>query len=63
MTLTQILAALAVVGGLAVLNGWIYLQNKKTPLPEGCEPFKEACSNCAAAGDCVIKKVDRREEL
>ncbi|MBQ1306037.1 MAG: hypothetical protein IIY44_06585 [Erysipelotrichales bacterium] len=59
MNFVQILTALALVGGLAVLNGWIYVKNKKTPLPEGCEPFRESCSNCPAEEDCVLKKVER----
>lgn len=42
----KILAAILFLGALVGIYIFLYLQNKKTPLPEGCENLKADCDGC-----------------
>lgn len=38
--------AIAFFAALIFIYIWLYLMNKKTPLPEGCEDLKADCEGC-----------------
>ncbi|MBO5711592.1 MAG: hypothetical protein J6R47_02035 [Acholeplasmatales bacterium] len=51
------------IGVIVVLLGLyilLYLMNKKTPVPKGCEAIKISDENCSTCGnlDCSFKKID-----
>ena len=51
------------IGIVVVLLGlyiFLYLMNKKTPVPKGCEAIKISEENCSTCGntDCSLKKID-----
>ena len=54
----QVVCAILIAGALLGLNVWLYIANKKTPVPEGCESLKPDCSGCGIT-DCAIR---RKEE-
>ncbi len=47
--------ALLWIGGLSALYFGLYLLNKKTPKPEGCENLEVACEGCNQI-DCTNHK-------
>lgn len=42
----RILGAILFLGALVGIYIFLYLQNKKTPLPKGCEHLKADCDGC-----------------
>lgn len=42
----QVIAGILFAGTLIAVYIWAYLQNKKTPLPKGCENIKADCDGC-----------------
>lgn len=47
--------AVLVAGVLLGVNAWLYVANKKTPVPEGCENLKPDCKGCAIK-DCITRE-------
>ncbi|MDO4414232.1 MAG: transmembrane domain-containing protein [Erysipelotrichaceae bacterium] len=58
-TIVAILIVLVLVG----LNGFLYIRNRQTPVPEGCENLKPDCAACGI-GDCALraKFMEMKEE-
>ena len=58
-TIVAILIVLILVG----LNGFLYIRNRQTPVPEGCENLKPDCAACGI-GDCALraKFMEMKEE-
>lgn len=46
MDFQNILAAVLVFGALVGINIFLFLKNKATPKPEGCEDLKADCEGC-----------------
>lgn len=42
----KVLAAILIFGGMVGIYIGLYLMNKRTPLPEGCENLKAECEGC-----------------
>ena len=49
------LIAILLITGLFLLNVWLYRNNQKTPVPEGCENLKPECSACGIR-DCAMRR-------
>ncbi len=46
---------------LVGLNAWLYIANKKTPVPEGCENLRPDCSACGIK-ECSLRAGFIKEE-
>lgn len=55
------LFAVLIVGVLFSINVWLYRNNKKTPVPEGCENFRPECGACGIR-DCAMRSQFLTEE-
>lgn len=51
----QTLFAILIAGALVGLNAFLYIRNKQTPVPEGCEDIRPDCAACGI-GDCELRK-------
>ncbi|MEE3486670.1 MAG: hypothetical protein VZT48_01030 [Bulleidia sp.] len=51
----SVVYAVLVAGVLLGVNAWLYVANKKTPVPEGCENLKPDCKGCAIK-DCITRE-------
>ncbi|MBP3867635.1 MAG: hypothetical protein J6D38_00845 [Solobacterium sp.] len=51
----RVLFGILIAAALLGLNVWLYIANKNTPVPEGCENLKPDCSGCGIT-DCAIRK-------
>ena len=58
-TVIAILITLTLVG----LNAFLYIRNKQTPVPKGCENLKPDCAACGI-GDCALRSkfLEMKEE-
>ncbi len=52
------LYAVLIAVALISLYGWLYIQNHKTPVPEGCESLKPDCGACGIKNCSVRKKYE-----
>ena len=50
----QVIFAILIAGALVGLNAWLYVKNRQTPVPEGCENIKPECAACGI-GDCALR--------
>lgn len=46
MPVQTIVGAILLFGGLVAIYIFLFLMNKKTPLPPGCENLKADCEGC-----------------
>lgn len=53
--------AILIAGGLFALTIWLYYENKKTPVPEGCEDLQPDCNACGIAS-CSLRKKNTEGE-
>jgi len=60
----KVLYGILIVGSLVLLYGFLYLKNRNTPAPEGCENLKPDCNGCGIK-DCALRQVESviEEEL
>lgn len=49
------LYAALLAAGLLGLNVWLLIQNKKVPVPKGCENLRPDCEACGMT-DCSLRK-------
>lgn len=47
--LMQVLVAVGLAAGLFLLNAFLFHENKKTPVPKGCENLTPDCGACGIA--------------
>ncbi len=52
--------AILIAGALLGLNVWLYTENKKTPVPEGCENLKPDCNGCGIT-DCALRRKEEEQ--
>ena len=57
----SIISAIFWMGLLVFLYIFLYLENKKTPKPEGCEELTQGCSGCQSI-DCTHHPIHHEEE-
>lgn len=50
----KVLYAVLIAGALVLIYGALFLWNKKTPVPKGCENLKPDCAGCGIA-DCAVR--------
>ena len=50
----RIVFAILIASALLGLNAWLYVANKNTPVPEGCENLKPDCKACGIT-DCSVR--------
>ena len=57
----SVFVAIVLVVGLFLLNAYLFVENKKTPKPEGCENLTPDCGACGMV-DCVSRVKPQRKE-
>ncbi|MBQ9328129.1 MAG: hypothetical protein IJ225_06295 [Solobacterium sp.] len=58
----NVIVAILIAAALLGLNAWLYVANKNTPVPEGCESLKPDCAGCGIT-DCAVRiRQNDREE-
>jgi hypothetical protein len=59
----QAFLAILIAAVLVGLNAFLYIRNRQTPVPEGCEDIKPDCAACGI-GDCALRKkfMEMKEE-
>lgn len=53
--------AILIAGGLLAVTIWLYIANKNTPIPEGCENLQPDCKACDIA-TCSLRKKNTEGE-
>ncbi|MBQ6451772.1 MAG: hypothetical protein IJJ29_07610 [Solobacterium sp.] len=56
------LYAVLIVGALFGMYIWLTIQNRKTPVPEGCENLEPQCSACGITTCALRKTVEKKEK-
>ena len=54
-------SAILIAGGLLAVTIWLYIENKNTPIPEGCENLQPDCKACGIA-TCSLRKKNTEGE-
>ena len=58
----NVVIAILIIIGLFVLNAYLFVKNKHTPVPKGCENLTPDCGSCGLT-DCTSRvKPIRKEE-
>ena len=59
----QVIFAILIAAVLVGLNAFLYIRNRQTPVPEGCENIKPDCAACWI-GDCALRSkfLEMKEE-
>lgn len=56
----RVLFAILIAGALVGLNAWLYIANKNTPAPEGCDSLKPDCTGCGITS-CSLRRKEEEE--
>jgi hypothetical protein len=59
--MSSALYALLIGGVLAAVTGFLVVQNRRTPVPEGCENLKPDCKACGIM-DCAVRQEGGEEK-
>ena len=51
----SVIFAILIAAALLGLNAWLYVANKNTPVPEGCESLQPDCNGCGIT-DCTLRR-------
>lgn len=59
----QTVFAILIAAVLVGLNAFLYIRNRQTPVPEGCEDIRPDCAACGI-GDCALRSkfLEMKEE-